>query len=88
MIIPEIRDFFSKFPGIPGIPGIFLKFEREREREREIFIQLHIRNTFKIYKLNTKQSCAHSSQKRLLWSTQNKNIFILFHLKNIRTTIL
>ena len=35
------------------------------EREREIFIQLHIRNTFKIYKLNTKQSCAHSSQKSL-----------------------
>ena len=51
------------------------------EREREIFIQLHLRNTVTIYKLNTKQSRAHSSQKRLLWSTQNKNIFILFHLK-------
>ena len=49
----------------------------ERERERELFIQLHIRNTVKIYKLNTKQSRAHSSQKRLLWSTQNKNIYTI-----------
>ena len=31
----------------------------EGEGEREIFIQLHIRNIFKMYKLNTKHSCAH-----------------------------
>ena len=31
---------------------------------KKSFIQIHTRNTFRIYKLNTKQSCAHSSKKK------------------------
>ena len=79
--IPLSMGTGSAYIFVYKIASILIDLNQILEREREIFIQPQIRNTFKIYKLDTKHSCAHSSQKILLWSTQNKNKSMLFYRK-------